>query len=62
MNARVKWPARQLSSLRSMSKLLEQYGCGPIQFTGTNDALYQRHILFNNVVNPEKHKSPAGPL
>jgi hypothetical protein len=59
MNARVKWPARQLSSLRSMSKLLEQYGCGPIQFTGTNDALYQRHILFNNVVNPEKQK-PRG--
>jgi starch phosphorylase len=44
-----------------MSKLLEQYGCGPIQFTGTNDALYERHILFNNVVNPEKQK-PAGPL
>ena len=40
------------SSLRSMSKLLEQYGCGPIQFTGTNDALYERHILFNNVVDP----------
>jgi starch phosphorylase len=33
-------------------KLLEQYGCGPIQFTGTADALYERHILFDNVVDP----------
>ena len=33
-------------------KLLEQYGCGPIQFTGTPDALYERHLLFDNVVDP----------
>ena len=39
------------SSLRSMTELLEQYGCGPIQFTGTNDALYERHLLFDNVVD-----------
>src|SRR5262245_7356290 len=34
-----------------MSKLLRQYGCGPIPFTGTDDALYERHLLFDNVVN-----------
>jgi starch phosphorylase len=34
-----------------MDKLLEQYGCGPIQFTGTDDALYERHLLFDNVVD-----------
>ena len=39
-------------ALRSMTELLEQYGCGPIQFTGTNDALYERHLLFDNVVDP----------
>jgi starch phosphorylase len=33
-------------------QLLEQYGCGPIQFTGTPDALYERHLLFDNVVDP----------
>src|SRR5512145_2673536 len=33
-------------------KLLEQYGCGPIQFTGTADALYERHLLFDNVIDP----------
>jgi glycogen phosphorylase len=34
-----------------IEKLLEQYGCGPIQFTGTGDALYERHLLFDNVVD-----------
>jgi starch phosphorylase len=38
-------------------KLLKQYGCGPIQFTGTADALYERHLLFDNVVAP----AAAGP-
>ena len=32
------------------SKLLRQYGCGPIEFTGTPNALYERHLLFDNVV------------
>jgi glycogen phosphorylase len=31
--------------------LLEQYGCGPIQFTGTGDALYERHLMFDNVID-----------
>src|SRR5918993_1350950 len=32
-------------------KLLdEQYGCGPVHFTGTNDALYERHLVFDNVM------------
>ena len=34
-----------------MDKLLEQYGCGPVQFTGAGDALYERHLLFDNVVD-----------
>jgi starch phosphorylase len=34
-----------------LEKLLEQYGCGPIQFTGTGDALYERHLMFDNVVD-----------
>lgn len=35
-----------------MSKLLQQYGCGPIRFTGTSDALYERHLMFDNVADP----------
>ena len=33
-----------------LSKLREQYGCGPVQFTGTSDALYERHLVFDNVM------------
>src|SRR6266705_2409830 len=33
--------------------LLRQYGCGPIQFSGTNDALYERHLLFDDIVAPD---------
>jgi len=35
-----------------MSKLLEQYGCGPIQFAGNENALYERHLLFDRVIDP----------
>jgi starch phosphorylase len=31
--------------------LIEQYGCGPIQFSGTNNALYDRHLIFDNAVD-----------
>jgi len=41
----------------ALAKLLTQYGCGPVQFTGTNDALYERHLTFDDVVAV----SDAGP-
>ena len=44
-----------LSELRQV--LIQQYGCGPIHFSGTDDALYERHLLFDDIVAP----SAAGP-
>src|SRR6266849_8075511 len=35
----------------SIAKLRSQYGCGPIEFAGTDNALYERHLVFDNVVN-----------
>src|SRR3954453_7255667 len=35
------------------ANLLEQYGCGPIKFTGSGDALYERHLMFDDVLDPE---------
>jgi glycogen phosphorylase len=32
------------------SKVLKQYGCGPIQFMGT-DGLYERHLHFDNAID-----------
>ena len=34
--------------------ILQQYGVGPIQFTGTNDALYERHLTFDHVIDVKK--------
>src|SRR5581483_10143930 len=31
--------------------LMKQYGCGPVQFSGADTALYERHLLFDHVVN-----------
>ena len=61
MNGQGEKAGTTTSSLRSMTELLEQYGCDPIQFTGTNDALYERHLLFDNVVDLAT-VGPAGAL
>ncbi|HET8724673.1 MAG TPA: glycogen/starch/alpha-glucan family phosphorylase, partial [Anaeromyxobacteraceae bacterium] len=34
-------------------ELLERYGCGPVRFTGARDGLYERHLLFDDVVAPD---------
>ncbi len=31
--------------------LLKQYGCGPVRFSVTDNALYDRHLFFDNVVD-----------
>ena len=36
---------------QDISKHIQQYGCGPVQFSGTNNALYERHLTFDNVVD-----------
>jgi glycogen phosphorylase len=35
------------------SDLIEQYGCGPVQFSGGDDGLYERHLIFDHVVVPQ---------
>jgi glycogen phosphorylase len=42
------------SSQPDTDELLSQYGCGPIKFTGTDDALYERHLMFDSIVDPEE--------
>jgi glycogen phosphorylase len=44
--------ARQSTRLEPRQDLLEQYGCGPIRFSGTDDALYERHLLFDDIIAP----------
>ena len=33
-----------------LDELRQQYGCGPVQFSGADEALYNRHLLFDGVV------------
>ena len=49
--------ARHSAKPKARPNLLEQYGCGPIRFSGTDDGLYERHLLFDDVVTP----ASAGP-
>jgi glycogen phosphorylase len=51
MSSDAKAAAPKTTRKPGTDKLLEQYGCGPIQFTGTGDALYERHLMFDNVVD-----------
>jgi glycogen phosphorylase len=35
----------------SIAKLRSQYGYGPIEFAGTDNALYERDLVFDNVID-----------
>ena len=45
------------SEANKQAKLFAQYNCGPIQFAGSDNALYERHLLFDNAIDP----AAAGP-
>jgi len=34
-----------------IDKLIAQYGCGPVKFSGADEALYERHLLFDSVTD-----------
>src|SRR6266404_2539473 len=36
---------------QNISKILDQYGCAPIHLVGTDNGLYERHLLFDNVID-----------
>ena len=44
--------SRTTAALPTMAALSQQYGCGPVELTGNTDALYERHLLFDNVIDP----------
>jgi glycogen phosphorylase len=44
--------AAKRQALSDAARLLDtQYGCGPVQFAGTSEALYERHLLFDSGVD-----------
>ncbi len=44
-------PARKAKKRVDISELLQRYGCGPVPFSGSDEALYERHLLFDNVID-----------
>jgi starch phosphorylase len=45
-------PPAPAAASDGLAKVLKQYGCGTVEFTGTDNALYDRHLLFDRVVTP----------
>ena len=39
-------------AVADIEKLIARYGCGPVHFSGTDEALYERHLLFDSGVDP----------
>jgi len=52
MSADTPRPGAKTPAPPGKAELLAQYGCGPVEFTGTDDALYERHLFFDNVLDP----------
>jgi len=45
-------PLAKRDALQEAARLINtQYGCGPVHFAGTSDALYERHLLFDSGVD-----------
>src|SRR5438105_8224241 len=52
MSAKKSTTPRVAPSSDTMAALRRQYGCGPVELTGSADALYERHLFFDNVTDP----------
>jgi glycogen phosphorylase len=39
-------------TLQQLEVIRKQYGCGPVQFFGGEGALFDRHLIFDNVLAP----------
>jgi glycogen phosphorylase len=42
----------RVTAADTLAALRRQYGCGQVELTGNGDALYERHLLFDNVADP----------
>jgi len=52
MNPQKRPASRTTIASPTITALRQQYGCGPVELTGNTDALYERHLLFDNVIDP----------
>src|SRR5881628_3309093 len=52
MSAKESAATRAATASDALAALRRQYGCGPVELTGSADALYERHLFFDNVTDP----------
>src|SRR5881628_3985365 len=52
MSAKESAATRAATASDALAALRRQYGCGPVELTGSADGLYERHLLFDNVADP----------
>ena len=50
--APLKAPQGSIPEGEDSKDLATRYGCGPVKFTGDHDALYERRLVFDHVVDP----------
>jgi starch phosphorylase len=51
MNATKTAVSTKAAATEGVSQLLGQYACGPVPFAGSDNAFYERHLVFDNVVD-----------
>src|ERR1700688_797932 len=39
--------------MHTPAEILERYECGPVRFFGDENASYERHLVFDHVIDPE---------
>lgn len=39
------------------AEILKQYGCGPVQFSGTDNGFYERHLIFDHIIDNKTAES-----
>src|SRR5262245_40258345 len=51
----MKTPRRTMSRTQtpSLQALIQQYGCEAVHFSGNANASYERHVMFDHVVEPQ---------
>ncbi len=52
-----KPPRRRKAATREVQltqELIERYECGPVRFSGEDDALFEEHLVFDHVIEPQE--------
>ncbi|XZE33369.1 ROK family protein [Pirellulaceae bacterium SH501] len=45
-----------MKKIENLAELLNRYGCGPISFSGTSDALFERRLVLDHVIDPKESR------